>query len=120
METEGPKNSVQVVMSKYIICGPPNELLSRLELHLEDESAVARDIRCSALGAVGQRRRNGKAAFPSNFHSGDAQVPALDHFPAAQSEFERLTLDALVELLVVLLQLTCIVDSNLYCKTNHI
>jgi hypothetical protein len=72
------------------------------QLDLEHQRRIRRDHAARAARAIREVRRNGELALAADFHAGDALVPASDHLPPAEAEFERIVaIDARVELLAV-------------------
>src|SRR5579863_2314435 len=70
------------------------------QFDLEEQRCVWRDHAAGATSAVTQRGRNDQRALASDFHRGNAFVPAGDHPALSDRKFERLVaVDRAVELL---------------------
>ena len=59
------------------------------KLDLEDQRRIGGNVG-HGFAAVGKMRGNGDAAFTTDAHAGDANVPAFDDFAFAQLEAKRL------------------------------
>jgi len=75
-------------------------LIQAKQLDIEDQHGVRRNDAAGAARAIAQLRLQDQCALAADLHAFDALVPALDHAPRAQGEFERFAaIDRAVEFL---------------------
>src|SRR5947207_1524258 len=78
-------------------------LLHRQQFDVKHQRRVRRNDAAGAARAIAEFRWNDQRALASDLHRADALVPAADHLPYADLEFERLVaVDRRVELLALL------------------
>jgi hypothetical protein len=60
------------------------------QFRIEDQDGVWRDDAARAAFAVSQLRRDNQLYLPTDFHQGDALIPAFDHAPGPKFELDWL------------------------------
>lgn len=91
-------------------------LLNSSQLNVKDEGGIWRNGRSGSLRSVSHGWWAGDASLAADLHASHTDVPALDHFTAAQLEGEALAGLGAVEHFVVGLQASFVV--NLMEKIN--
>src|SRR5215207_3089305 len=82
---------------------PVARLLYRQQFDVEHQRGIRRNGAAGAPRAVAEFRRYDQRALAADLHGGNTLVPAADHLPHADLEFERLVaVHRRVELLALL------------------